>query len=613
MEGSLEERGAGQNWQTTIIALEMAHDTKSPSLVIHADVSDLLVYLLSQNHVTGIQRVLLELIDASRQSDCSWGKSVRWCAVDFSSFELMRIDDNSLYALVDEIHNSSPNRSTIDELIANIHESWMPSAVEQGDIYLVLGAFWVTTYTSSILAAMQRNGLRTGLLVYDLIPITHPEFCDIWLARNFSRQMNRALQLVDFAFTISEHVKRELQHYLKAQALREIPIVAVPLGHSHVKRTGSPVIRTRLAVLSGRKFVLAVGTIEVRKNHTYLLHVWRRMLKEKRAEVPLLVIVGRVGWRVVDLMEQLKATDNLYGNIVMLHNTSDEELDWLYKNCEFTVFASFEEGWGLPVGESLANGKLPVASMTSSIPEVGGDLVKYFDPYNVNDGYKVITDLLDGPSSLDDATRRISRHFDPRLWSDVGKNLFSQTIALSTITPAEDCLGYVELKESALLTFGQEDSRDADWGLEASLACTEGWNAPESWGRWSSSPLSTISFKAQANCKYSILLEYRMVPWMADNTVALHALSKDRVVLPAALGSTDEDGIQYWLVKADVVSDDRGIVKIVLETVGTAAKGEERMLYLGVRRMMYYKPTDSSSVARASEALALLNGGPRSV
>lgn len=64
-------------------------------------------------------------------------------------------------------------------------------------------------------------------------------------------------------------------------------------------------------------------------------------------------------------MEQLESTSYLNGTIKILHDLSDWELAELYRSAMFTVFPSFEEGWGLPVGESLIFGRPCIASNTS--------------------------------------------------------------------------------------------------------------------------------------------------------------------------------------------------------------------------------------------------------
>ena len=59
-------------------------------------------------------------------------------------------------------------------------------------------------------------------------------------------------------------------------------------------------------------------------------------------------------------------------------------------NAEFTVYPSRYEGWGLPVSESLAFGKLPVVARNSSLPEAGGTLAVYFESNNASDMATVI-------------------------------------------------------------------------------------------------------------------------------------------------------------------------------------------------------------------------------
>lgn len=75
----------------------------------------------------------------------------------------------------------------------------------------------------------------------------------------------------------------------------------------------------------------------------------------------------RQGWRVNDFMEQLRATGFLGGRVRVPHDPSDGDIEMLYQNCLFTAFPSFVEGCGLPVGETLANGQVCVASNTSSV------------------------------------------------------------------------------------------------------------------------------------------------------------------------------------------------------------------------------------------------------
>ena len=67
-------------------------------------------------------------------------------------------------------------------------------------------------------------------------------------------------------------------------------------------------------------------------------------------------------------------------SVVVRHDVSDAALAWLYRECAFTLYPSFYEGWGLPVSESLAHGKFCIASTAPALVEAGQGLTKHIDP-----------------------------------------------------------------------------------------------------------------------------------------------------------------------------------------------------------------------------------------
>ena len=101
-----------------------------------------------------------------------------------------------------------------------------------------------------------------------------------------------------------------------------------------------------------RPFVLCVGTIERRKNQINLVRAWLAL--SHRRTMPLLVLAGRFGGMSDDvriLLERQQCP------VKVIEGPSDEDLGALYATCQFTVFPSHFEGWGIPVGESLWFGK----------------------------------------------------------------------------------------------------------------------------------------------------------------------------------------------------------------------------------------------------------------
>ena len=118
------------------------------------------------------------------------------------------------------------------------------------------------------------------------------------------------------------------------------------------------------------------------------------------------------------LLAALAACNYLDGKIKLVHGLSDTELRQAYRSCLFTIFPSLCEGWGLPIAESLVQGKFCVASNRTSIPEVGGDFVDYFDPTNDDDALAKIERLLFDPAYLAAREARLQAEYRPRSWAD---------------------------------------------------------------------------------------------------------------------------------------------------------------------------------------------------
>lgn len=306
-----------------------------------------------------------------------------------------------------------------------------------GDILLVLGSPWFhRDYASLIQAVKAEKGLRFGVLIYDIIPLRRPEWCDHTLIQLFEGWLSTVLPHADALMAISQASADDLAAYAKEKGwpLQARP-VAIPMGTGF----GAPAPAIRLP---GREYpepgsyALIVSTIEARKNHVLLFRVWRRMLEEMpRDKVPTLVFAGRVGWMVADLMQQLRNAHYLDGKLVLFQDPTDGELTTLYQGAQFTLFPSFYEGWGLPVTESLAFGKPAIISNTTSLPEAGGALARYFDPESTTEAYHVIREVVEDPEGLRNWQARVARDFRPVAWDEAARAVL-RALEEPAVTPA---------------------------------------------------------------------------------------------------------------------------------------------------------------------------------
>jgi alpha-1,3-rhamnosyl/mannosyltransferase len=134
------------------------------------------------------------------------------------------------------------------------------------------------------------------------------------------------------------------------------------------------------AELPAPGFVLAVGTLEPRKNLPRLVAAYSALDEELQRRHPL-VVVGALGWETGDTLEALRA---LGDRCKTLGRVSDAALAELYRRCAVFCYPSLGEGFGLPVLEAMAAGVAVLTSNISSLPEVGADAVEYADPHDTS-------------------------------------------------------------------------------------------------------------------------------------------------------------------------------------------------------------------------------------
>jgi glycosyltransferase involved in cell wall biosynthesis len=301
--------------------------------------------------------------------------------------------------------------------------------VRRGDIIVSLGAGWgVPNYIKHIAEAKRRYGVKFAMLIHDLIPIEYDSLVEPHHVVQFRNWLQQAIPVTDVALSVSKH-SRDALIRLGAEAGWALPpIEIVPPGSGVNERLlGSkpaPLPEEQKKLNLPPRYVLFVSTIEIRKNHRLLVRVWRRLIERHGADaVPALVFAGQIGWLVDDLLAELAASQYLDGKIVLLPGSSDAQLRQAYRSSLFTVFPSLCEGWGLPIAESLMHGKFCVASNRTSIPEVGGDLIDYFDPANEDDALAKIERLLLDPGYLRAREARLQTEYRPRAWADCVQDL----------------------------------------------------------------------------------------------------------------------------------------------------------------------------------------------
>jgi hypothetical protein len=199
--------------------------------------------------------------------------------------------------------------------------------------------------------------------------------------------------------------------------------------------------------------------------------------------VPRLVCVGRAGWHADAALNLLKSAPELRHHVVLMPRVSDQELDALYGRCAFSVYNSYYEGWGLPVTEALAHGKVVVTPRHSALTEAGGDAAVYFTPQSLPDLTATLEKvMMDRPfrAAQEAVVRQKGR---PRDWGAVKDEALDAVRALAAL-PGQAAAACIPLELGHPYSLRRQE--DTVPVLEPALAEMvregPGWYPMEDWG-----------------------------------------------------------------------------------------------------------------------------------
>jgi glycosyltransferase involved in cell wall biosynthesis len=410
-----------------------ADDERAASPRIYIDLTDLVGHVIWHATGAGIQRVQLEIATALVHSDPN--------VVPFSLYDdtwrdlrgAIEAADGDRERLFDRLREYFPYPGARPSFLRPLHSARLlkarlgallerfvsrPPRLKANDTLFVAGQFWMSPTVIKFCERAAARGSNLIVLFHDLIPITNPQFA----GHQFADEYRSVLRLPAHFIVTTPFNAGELEAVRKAMGARAAAVSVIPLAEEF---PGAPRNETALQPrvfedLAKAPFVLCVGTVEVRKNHMALLSAWEELEAELGERLPRLVVAGRRGWKAEAALRRLDEVPHAH-QIVFAEAPSEEELRWLYSACLFTVFPSFFEGWGLPVGESLWFGKSCAASNTSSIPAVGREFCVYFSPYNRDEIKAAVRHLLD-PETRRSLERKIEAA-PLRTWAEVAGDI----------------------------------------------------------------------------------------------------------------------------------------------------------------------------------------------
>ena len=397
-------------------------------MIVWFEVDDLFVHFDWNLHPTGIQRVALAIMRAAQARD---GDRVAFCRLSRHGGNLIALDFAAVIAAcadappqpaaprwlrqVARFAARHPARRLRDRFFGAAAERDFAARIAPGDVMVCLGLPWKhPDYGDRIAAAKRRYGFRFAAMIYDVLPLTDPAYFSPFFIAAFTAWFERLVPACDLILVGANHSGEALRAVCRQRGLTLPPIERIAFGSGFAPTGGA------IASSPGfsEPFALYVSTIGQRKNHALLLRVWRRLAERHGdAAVPSLVFIGS-GGALGAVRAEIDASDLLRAKVILVTDATDAALGNAYRRCLFTLYPSFTEGWGLPVAESLAAGKFCLASNRASLPEVGGDLVDYFDPGDDDDALAKIERAIFDADYLARRTARVVAEYRAPSWDD---------------------------------------------------------------------------------------------------------------------------------------------------------------------------------------------------
>lgn len=269
---------------------------------------------------------------------------------------------------------------------------------------------------SAYLAALARHpDLKRVMFIHDTIPCDFPEYCREHEGPKHLLRLRNAFRYATHLIVNSEYTARQLDHWRKNMGAPELPVAVIPIGVdpgvvAHATDAAAP-------VPSKRPYFVMLGTIEPRKNHALLVHLWRDFTNNLPSEeIPELLIVGRRGWENEALFRILDRCESLRGHVREMNDVPDAELWPLLHGARAMLFPSFVEGWGMPLVEALTMGVPVIGSNIAPFQEAGQGIPTLLSPLDGNGWREAILEFSRDDSPARNSQLERLRNYRPPTW-----------------------------------------------------------------------------------------------------------------------------------------------------------------------------------------------------
>lgn len=261
--------------------------------------------------------------------------------------------------------------------------------------------------------------------IHDLTHIVYSEFLKSKFAKIYAKIMIKiATKKAKLILTVSENTKKDLIKYFKVDENKiKVTYLGVKDELEEKPKEKIEYLYKKFGIPKDKKLLMYVGNLKPHKNLERLLIAFSKMKDNENCN---LLLVGKA-FENYNILEDKEKELKIKDKVIHTGIVSEKELGDLYNLVDLFVFPSLYEGFGLPVIEAMVCGTKVVSSNTSSLPEVGGDKIPYFNPEDIYNMADVMEKELKREDTKEDKQDRINwaKSFNWKKTSDEVKNAFT--------------------------------------------------------------------------------------------------------------------------------------------------------------------------------------------
>lgn len=223
---------------------------------------------------------------------------------------------------------------------------------------------------------IHKTGIPALVTIHDLIFLRYPEFYKFFDRLIYRYKVRYACKAATKIIAISEQTKADIVEFTGTSP-DKIEVIHQAISPLFFEKMDTSKIKEKYRLPD--QFILAVGTIEERKNQLSIL----KALQAKNLDIPL-VMIGNPTSYCNDIHKYV-AAKNIQKQVIILKNIPEKDLAGIYQLAALSIYISVFEGFGLPVIEAMASGCPVITSNVSCLPETAGDAAILCSPGNIEE------------------------------------------------------------------------------------------------------------------------------------------------------------------------------------------------------------------------------------